>query len=46
VFKYITAGNNLKSFRVRTAYTNTDTIGGQETTTLLGGDETDDDEIN
>jgi hypothetical protein len=34
----------LKPFRVRTAYTNTGTISGQETTTSLKGDEADDDE--
>jgi hypothetical protein len=45
VFKHITAGNNLKPFRVRTAYTNIN-IGGQGTTTLLRGDEADDDETN
>jgi hypothetical protein len=46
IFKYTTAGNNLKPFRIRTAYINTDIINGQGTTTLLGGDETDDDETN
>jgi hypothetical protein len=45
VFKHTTAGNNLKPFRVRTAYTNTD-IDGQGTTTLLGGNEADNDETN
>jgi hypothetical protein len=44
VFKHITAGNNLKPFRVRTAYTNSGVISGQETTTSLGGDEIDNDE--
>jgi hypothetical protein len=34
----------LKSFRVRTAYANANIISGQGTTTLLGGDEADDDE--
>jgi hypothetical protein len=43
VFKHITTGNNLKPFRVRTAYTNTD-ISGQGTTTLLGGNEADNNE--
>jgi hypothetical protein len=46
VFKHIIAGNNLKPFRIRTVYTNTSIIGGQRTTTLLGGDEADNDEIN
>jgi hypothetical protein len=48
VFKHTTAGNNLKPFRVRTAYADADAgvgVGGQGTTTLLGGDEADDDEI-
>jgi hypothetical protein len=45
VFKHTTAGNNLKPFRVRTAYTNTD-IGGQGTTTLLRGDEANNNETN
>jgi hypothetical protein len=44
VFKHTTAGNNLKPFRVRTAYTNAGTIGGQGTTTLLRGDEANDNE--
>jgi hypothetical protein len=47
VFKHITAGNNLKPFRVRTAYTNTGlNISGQGTTTLLKRDETDNNETN
>jgi hypothetical protein len=47
VFKYITAGNNLKPFRVRTAYTDAGvSINGQGTTILLGRDETDNNEIN
>jgi homoserine kinase len=48
VFKHIIAGNNLKPFRIRTAYVNANTgvgISGQGTTILLGGDETNDDEI-
>jgi hypothetical protein len=45
VFKHTTAGNNLKPFRIRTAYADAGVgIGGQGTTTLLGGDEADDDE--
>jgi hypothetical protein len=44
VFKHTTAGNNLKPFRVRTAYTNAGTVGGQGTTTSLGGNEADNDE--
>jgi hypothetical protein len=45
VFKHITAGNNLKPFRVRTAYTDVDiSVSGQGTTTLLGGDEADNNE--
>jgi hypothetical protein len=44
MFKHTTAGNNLKPFRVRTAYANAGIVGGQGTTTLLGGDEADDDE--
>jgi hypothetical protein len=44
VFKHITAGNNLKPFRVRTAYTNVGIVDSQGTTTLLRGDEADDDE--
>jgi hypothetical protein len=37
----------LKSFRVRTAYANTDiSISSQGTTTLLRGDETDNNETN
>jgi hypothetical protein len=44
VFKHIITGNNLKSFRVRIAYVNANIIGSQGTTTLLGGDEVDDDE--
>jgi hypothetical protein len=46
VFKHIIAGNNLKSFRVRIAYTNADTVSGQGTTTLLGGNETNNNETN
>jgi hypothetical protein len=47
VFKHITAGNNLKPFRIRIVYANIGlSINGQETTTLLGGDETDNDETN
>jgi hypothetical protein len=45
VFKYIIAGNNLKPFRVRTAYADADIVGGQGTIILLGGDEADNDEI-
>jgi hypothetical protein len=46
VFKYITAGNNLKPFRVRIAYANTNiSIGGQRTITLLGRNKTNNDEI-
>jgi hypothetical protein len=45
VFKHITAGNNLKLFRVRIVYTDAG-IGGQGTIISLGGDETDNDEIN
>jgi hypothetical protein len=45
VFKHTTAGNNLKPFRVRTAYANAGiNIDGQRTTTLLRGDEADNDE--
>jgi hypothetical protein len=44
VFKHITTGNNLKPFRVRTAYTNINIISGQRTTTLLGGNEANNDE--
>jgi hypothetical protein len=44
VFKHITAGNNLKSFRVRTVYADASIIGNQGTITSLGGDEADDDE--
>jgi hypothetical protein len=44
VFKHIIAGNNLKPFRVRTAYIDASAISSQGTTTLLGGDEADDDE--
>jgi hypothetical protein len=43
MFKHIIAGNNLKPFRVRTVYVDAD-VGGQGTITLLGRDETDDDE--
>jgi hypothetical protein len=43
VFKHITAGNNLKPFRIRTAYANAN-IGGQGTTTSLGRNEVNDDE--
>jgi hypothetical protein len=43
VFKHTTTGNNLKPFRVRTAYANTD-INGQGTTTSLRGDEINDNE--
>jgi hypothetical protein len=46
VFKHIITGNNLKPFRVRTAYTDANTINGQETTTLLGRDETDNNKTN
>jgi hypothetical protein len=47
VFKHTTAGNNLKPFRVRTAYTNTSiNIGGQGTTTSLRRDETNNNETN
>jgi hypothetical protein len=46
VFKHITTGNNLKPFRVRTAYINTNAINGQGTITLLGGDEADNNETN
>jgi hypothetical protein len=46
VFKHITASNNLKSFRVRTAYADTGIINGQETTTSLGRDEADNNETN
>jgi hypothetical protein len=44
VFKHITAGNNLKPFRVRTAYTNASIISDQGTTILLRGDEANDNE--
>jgi hypothetical protein len=45
VFKHIIAGNNLKPFRVRIVYTDAGLgIGGQGTTTLLGGDEANNDE--
>jgi hypothetical protein len=48
VFKHITASNNLKPFRVRTAYANVnaDIISDQGTTTSLGGDEADNNETN
>jgi hypothetical protein len=46
VFKHIIASNNLKPFRVRTAYTNTNIISSQGTTTSLGGDETNNNETN
>jgi hypothetical protein len=46
VFKHIITGNNLKPFRVHTAYANADIISGQGTTTLLRGDEADNDETN
>jgi hypothetical protein len=40
VFKHTTAGNNLKPFRIRIAYTDADlSIGGKGTTTSLRGDE-------
>jgi hypothetical protein len=44
VFKHITAGNNLKPFRVRIAYTDISTVGGQGTIILLGKDEINNDE--
>jgi hypothetical protein len=44
IFKHTTAGNNLKPFRVRTTYTNASVISGQGTTTLLRGNEADNDE--
>jgi hypothetical protein len=44
VFRHTTAGNRLKPFHVRTAYADAGGVGGQGTTTLLGGDEADDDE--
>jgi hypothetical protein len=47
VFKHITAGNNLKPFRIRTAYTNASlSIGSQGTTTSLRENETNNDETN
>jgi hypothetical protein len=46
VFKHIIAGNNLKPFRIRTTYANADIINGQGTTTLLKGDEADNNETN
>jgi hypothetical protein len=44
VFKHTITGNNLKPFRIRTAYTNINIISGQGTTTLMGGDETNNNE--
>jgi hypothetical protein len=44
VFKHIITGNNLKPFRVRTAYINADIVNGQGTITLLEGDEANDNE--
>jgi hypothetical protein len=45
VFRHIITDNNLKPFRVRTAYINIGVgIGSHETTTLLWGDETNDNE--
>jgi hypothetical protein len=45
VFKHTITGNNLKPFRIRTVYINAN-VGGQGTTTSLGGGETNDDETN
>jgi hypothetical protein len=46
MFKHIIAGNNLKPFRVRTAYTDVNiSINGQGTTILWGEDETNNNEI-
>jgi hypothetical protein len=44
VFKHTTAGNNLKPFRIRTAYANAGIIGSQRTITLLEGNETNNNE--
>jgi hypothetical protein len=46
VFKHITTGNNLKPFHIRTAYTNTNVINNQGTTTSLERNETDNNETN